>query len=164
MYALRVCLLCKLYMHDLYIYIYICQRSASHPSLFFFLPLTPHNQVSAEEYVASFFSLSVEKICVELVQERERAWGGGQERARDKSADRPRIAVGFVTQFIAELARRKQGFRADLRIGKIGVEGADDDQKVVGMRWRERMRGRVGGCGLGLRKRVCVRERESKGR
>jgi len=105
--------------------------------------------VSPEEYVAVSFSLSATKMCVEIVQERQRARGEDRQREThtetetetDLGAGRPRIAVGFVSQFRAELAKRKQGFRADLRVGEVGVLGADETQKVVGMRWRERRRG-----------------------
>ncbi len=81
-------------------------------------------EVLPEEYVAQSFSLSVKQLCVDVVSETE----------EEEDSDTPtcvRIARAFLLQVTAQFAQRKQGFRADLRLGELGVQGASEKQKVL---------------------------------
>jgi hypothetical protein len=82
-------------------------------------------EVSPEEYVSKSFSLSVKQLCVDVVSETEE---------EEEDCDTPkcvRIARAFLSQVSAQFAQRKQGFRADLRLREVGVQGASEKQKVI---------------------------------
>jgi uncharacterized protein YeaO (DUF488 family) len=81
--------------------------------------------VSPEEYVAQSFSLSVKQLCVDVVSE------AGEQEEDCGTPTCVRIARAFLSQVTAQFAQRKQGFRADLRLGELGVHGASEKQKVL---------------------------------
>ena len=94
--------------------------------------------MSPEEYVASSFSLVVERISADVVSEMEDSptishLFNGSTTTSTTTEGSHRIARALILHINAQFEKRKQGFCADLRVGKVGIMGADETQKVLFM-------------------------------
>jgi hypothetical protein len=87
--------------------------------------------------VATCFICSVSELSVEVIAERKES---SSTTTTTSAFTRPHIMRALLSKISARFVRRKQGFRADLRVGEVSILGDETMPKVLYVDTRSRVR------------------------